>query len=699
MNLVALALVILLLTEHWLPLGPERGLVRNLIFCAGLIFGLLGIRKVFTGYYRHALTWMLDHKAQFLIVPITLVLLGVLIWLGFDRVFGFIPDTATRIFGWTPPAPTKQMEEMPEASKPATSMPGMSHGTDMGAKPMSAPPKDPIRASRVWQKLSGLFPGLGKEFMPDLEEGTFLYMPTLMPHASIGQALDVIHTQNLAIKAIPEVQSAVGKIGRVESALDPAPISMIETIVNFIPEYKTDPESGHHVLDPKTGKPIRQWRQEIQSVNDIWNEIVKAAHLPGTTVAPRLQPIAGRVVMLQTGMRSAMGIKVRGNSLEELEQVGLQMERILREVPSIEPSSVIADRNIGVPYLEIDIDREAIARYGVNVQDVNDVIEIAIGGRRITTTVEGRERYPVRVRYDRELRDSVEALDDILVPGAKGVHIPMKSLATINYVRGPMVIKSENTFLVSYVLFDKKPGIAEVTAVEDADKYLREKISAGELKLPENTSYIFTGSYENQVRSEKTMMIVIPITLLLVFMILYFQFQSVPTSLNVFSGIFVAWSGGFLLIWLYSQPWFLDFNVFGVHMRHLFQVRPYNLSVAVWVGFLALFGIATNDGVIYSTYLNQVFARHKFKSIKEIREATVEAGIKRIRPALMTSACAILALIPVLTSQGRGADVMVPMALPIVGGMFLDLITVFVVPTLYCLEKEIEFKRRIQSSG
>jgi len=697
MNLVVLALVILLLTEHWLPLGPDKGLLRNLIFCAGIIFGLLGIRKVFTGYYRQALTWMLDHKSRFLVVPISLVVLGVLIWLGFDRVFGFIPDGADRIFGWSSTAATVRTGDVPEASKPAQRGPGMSMPEDKGVTPAGSTLQDPIRSSGVWKRLAGVFPGLGKEFMPDLEEGTFLYMPTLMPHASIGQALDVIHKQNLAIKAIPEVQSAVGKIGRVESALDPAPISMIETIVNFIPEYKTDAETGHRVLDPTTGKPIRQWRQEIQSVNDIWNEIVKAAHLPGTTVAPRLQPIAGRVVMLQTGMRSAMGIKIRGNNLEDLEQVGLQIERLLREVPTVEPSSVIADRNIGVPYLEIDIDREATARYGVNVQDVNDVIEIAIGGRRITTTVEGRERYPVRVRYDREMRDSVEALADILVPGAKGVHIPMKSVADIKYVRGPMVIKSENTFLVSYVLFDKKHGVAEVTAVENTAKYLENKIHAGELRLPPNTSYIFTGSYENQVRSEKTMMIVIPVTLLLVFLILYFQFRSVPTSLNVFSGIFVAWSGGFLLIWLYSQPWFLDFDVFGVHMRHLFQVRSYNLSVAVWVGFLALFGIATNDGVIYSTYLNQVFAQHKFRSVQEIREATVEAGLKRIRPALMTSATAILALIPVLTSQGRGADVMVPMALPIVGGMFLDLITVFVVPTIYCLEREIEFNRKKKS--
>lgn len=262
-----------------------------------------------------------------------------------------------------------------------------------------------------------------------------------------------------------------------------------------------------------------------------------------------------------------------------------------------------------------------------------------------------------------------------------------------------MVIKSEDTFLVSYVIFDKKPGHAEVNVVHDANRYLKDKIASGELKLPPNISFWFTGSYENQVRSEKTMMIVIPGTLLVVFFILYFQFKSVPTTLNVFSGIFVAWAGGFLLIWLYGQPWFLDFTIFGVNMRSLFQVRTYNLSVAVWVGFLALFGIATNNGVIYSTYLDQVFEEHVPHSVQEIRQATIEAALKRIRPALMTAACAILALIPVLTSTGRGSDVMVPMALPTFGGMLLTTITVFVVPVIYCWEKELQFSRRMNKAA
>lgn len=697
LNLAALGFVVVLLTEHWLPLGPDAGFIRNIIFCAGIIFGLLGVRKIFTSFYGPFLRWALDHKAAFLSLPISLVVLGAVIWLGFDRVFFFVPWTVDRFIpAKSPGILVEHVQQPPTAGAkvvPAQHVHGPEVRSDVATR-ASEPVNNPIRTTWLWSKLSHVFPGLGKEFMPDLDEGSFLFMPTTMPHASIGEALDVIQKQDMAIRAVPEVESVVGKIGRVESALDPAPLSMVETVINYVPEYKTDPLTGQRVLDPKTGKPIRNWRPNIKSPADIWKEIVKAAQIPGSTSAPKLQPIAARIVMLQSGMRAAMGVKIRGNSLKEVEQVGFQIERFLKEVPSVEPDSVIADRVVGNPYLEIDIDRKAIARYGLKIQDVQDVIEIAIGGKRITTTVEGRERYPVRVRYERELRDSLESLEKILVPGEGGAQIPLNLVATIRYTAGPMTIKSEDTFLVSYVLFDKKPGKAEVDTVQAADNYLKHKISTGELKLPPGTSYVFAGSYENQVRSERTLRLVIPLALMLIFTVLYFQFRSIPTSLNVFSGIFVAWSGGFMMLWLYSQPWFLDFTVFGVNMRDLFQVRPYNLSVAVWVGFLALFGIATNDGVIYSTYLDQVFARHTFRSVAEIRDATVEAGLKRVRPALMTTATTILALIPVLTSQGKGADVMVPMALPSFGGMTIDIITIFVVPTIYCLVKEIEFKTR-----
>jgi len=392
--------------------------------------------------------------------------------------------------------------------------------------------------------------------------------------------------------------------------------------------------------------------------------------------------------MLQSGMRAPMGVKVRGPDLETIEAVGLQIERFLKEVPSVEPGAVIADRTVGKPYLEIDIDRESIARHGISIQKVQDVIEVAVGGKRVTTTVEGRERYPVRVRYMRELRDQIETLEQILVPATGGAQIPLIQLAEVRYVRGPQAIKSEDTFLTGYVIFDMKPGYAEVDVVEQAKQYLQDKIDAGEFVVPKGVNYSFAGTYENQIRAQKTLTVVIPLALFIIFLILYLQFRSVSTTTLVFSGIIVAWSGGFLLIWLYGRPWFLDFDVFGVNMRTLFQVHTINLSVAIWVGFLALFGIASDDGVVMSTYLEQTFRDRPTTDRRQIREATIEAGSRRVRPCLMTTATTILALIPVLTSTGRGSDIMVPMAIPSFGGMTIEILTMLVVPVLYCWIQE-----------
>ncbi|MCK5256234.1 MAG: efflux RND transporter permease subunit, partial [Deltaproteobacteria bacterium] len=335
-----------------------------------------------------------------------------------------------------------------------------------------------------------------------------------------------------------------------------------------------------------------------------------------------------------------------------------------------------------------DIDRRAIARYGVKIRQLQYVIEVAIGGKRVTTTVEGRERFPVRVRYMRELRDSIESLERILVPAPDGTQIPLMQLAEIKYFRGPHVIKSEDTFLVGYVLFDMKPGYAEVDVVEQAQEYLNHKIASGEFQIPAGVSYTFAGSYENQVRSEKKLMVVLPLALFIIFILIYFQFKSVPTTFLVFSGIVVCWAGGFIMIWFYAQPWFLDFSLFGTSMQNLFQIHPINLSVAVWVGFLALFGIATDNGVIMATYLGQIFSKKTQKSVQDVRGATIEAGERRVRPCLMTTATTILALIPVLTSTGRGSDVMVPMAIPSFGGMVINIITLFLVPVLYCAIEE-----------
>ena len=626
-----IALTVLLfgivLTHYWEPLGPEKGIILNLIFVALLIGGLLGFFMVFQHFYVAILRWCLAHKMLFLSLPLALAICG--------------------FFAWRQ---------------------------------------------------------LGKEFMPPLDEGSFLWMPTTMTHASIGESLDILEKQDMAIRSIPEIDLVVGKLGRAETPLDPAPISMIETVINYKPEYKSGKDgrrinfkyrNGEFVRDgngelieDSHGRPFRQWRDHIHSPDDIWNEIVQAAKIPGTTSAPKLQPIAARIVMLQSGMRAPMGVKVQGSDLDTIEKVGLQIEHYLKEVPSVEPSAVIADRIVGKPYLEIVPNRESLARYGIPIRKFQDIIEIAIGGRQVTSTVEGRERFPVRVRYSRELRDSIESLDKILVPGKGGQQIPITELAEIRYVRGPQNIKSEDTFLVGYIVFDKKPGHAEVDVVEECQAYLQSKIDTGEFSLPRGVSYRFAGSYENQLRATKTLSVVMPVALFAIFLLIYFQFRSASTTLLIFSGVFIAWAGGFILIWLYGQPWFLDFSFFGVEMRTLFQVHAINMSVAVWVGFLALFGIATDDGVVMGTYLSQNFRDHTPATKSEVRAMVIQSGTRRVRPCLMTTATTILALLPVLTSTGRGSDIMVPMAIPSFGGMAIEVITMLVVPVLYSAIQE-----------
>jgi len=328
----------------------------------------------------------------------------------------------------------------------------------------------------------------------------------------------------------------------------------------------------------------------------------------------------------------------------------------------------------------------------VMLNSVQNAIEMAVGGKVITHTVEGRERYPIRIRYQREHRDNLESLDQILIDTRQGTQIPLTQLADIRFVKGPQVIKSEDTFLTSYVLFDKKPETAEMDTINQVQKLLDQKIASGEIKVPNGVSFAFTGNYENLVRSEKTLKIVLPLALFLIFVILYLQFKSISLTSLVFSGIFLAWSGGFIMIWLYGQSWFLDFPFIGDFLRDLFQVHPINLSVAVWVGFLALFGIASDDGVMMGTFLKDSFNKNKPNSILAIREATIEAGKRRVRPCLMTTATTMLALLPILTSSGRGADIMVPMAIPSFGGVFVAMITLLTVPVVYAWIEESELR-------
>lgn len=632
-NIVAVLAVTFLLAKDWLPLGHAAGLLANALFVAALVALVMGTFRLFELCYPFLLRAVLRRKLAFLSLPVAVVLLGASVWLGFDRVFGFLPGGLAA--------------------------------------------SGPVRA------LAGAFPGLGREYMPPFDEGSFLYMPSTMPHASIGEALDLLASVDAAIATIPEVERAVGKIGRADTPLDPAPVSMLETVVTYKPEYR----------ETDGGRRVRQWRDHIRTPRDIWQEIANATERPGLTRAPMLMPIQARLVMLQSGLRAPLGIKVHGPDLETIEAFGRKLEGILKQLPSIRPETVFADRVVAKPYLEIVLDREAIGRYGLSIADVQHVLQVALGGMPLTQTVEGRERYAIRVRYMREERDSIEALSRIYVPASGGEQIPLSQLSDIRYVRGPQVIRSEDTFPTSYVLFDTTHDVAEVEVVERARAAIEGRIRDGKLAVPAGVSYDFAGTYHNQVRSERRLLMLVPVALAVVFVLLYLQFHSVATSVIVYSGVAVAVAGGFGLLSLYGQPWFLNFTVLGVPMRDLFRVDTVNMSVAVWVGFIALIGIATDSGVVMSTYLKQCFDREPARTLQDVRERTMEAVLRRIRPCLMTTATTILALLPVVTSHGRGADVMMPMALPSIGGMAVQLLALFVVPVLYCGFEELKLRR------
>ena len=610
---IALVVATYFLAEEWLPMGPQKGIIVNLLFVTGCIAIILALLWLLVIYYERILRWCLNNRWKFMLLPIATILCGILIW------------------------------------------------------------------KRI-----------GQEFMPSLNEGSFLLMPTSMPHTGIEQNLNYIEALDKRLAAIPEVETAIGKWGRVNSALDPAPAQMFENTINYRPEYilnedgkrerfkvnrkgeyllrnggTYNPADGFRLIPAdslipdRKGDYFRQWRPKIKNTDDIWQQIVNVTHLPGLTSAPKLQPIEARLVMLSTGMRAPMGLKIYGPDLETIEQSGKAIEQALKDVPSVIPSSVFYDRAVGAPYLEIKLNRDNMARYGVNVEDLQEILSAAVGGMILTKTVEGRERFPVRLRYARELRDNPEALSMLLVPTATGAQIPLKELADIEYARGAQMIQSENTFLVGYVIFDKKQGKAEVDVVKEATKVIEGKIQNGELKLTKGVSYKFAGNYEQQERATARLMIVVPLALLIVLLVLYFQFKTLTASLIHFSGVFVAFAGGFILLWLYGQDWFMNFSLAGANMRDLFQMHTINLSVAVWVGFIALFGVATDDGVLMGTYIHHVFLEKDPQTRHAIREAVVTAGLKRVRPAAMTTATTLIALLPVLTSTGKGADIMV----------------------------------------
>ncbi len=494
------------------------------------------------------------------------------------------------------------------------------------------------------------FTGLKTDDWIALDEGSWFYMPSLYPAASFSQAMEVLQTQDVMIKQIPEVEDVLGKIGRVESALDPAPAAMIETYVML--------------------KPRDQWREGMTE-RKIWDEINSVATLPGITPASPLQPIEGRVVMLQSGIKASMAMRIYGDDLKGLSEAALAVAQQLKSHHYVNAGTVNPDIVMGKPYYEFDVDREEAARYGMTTMMVNQIVSAGLGGVDVTTTVEGRERYPIQIRYRRDVRERLDGLQNVAVVTHNGEVVPLQRLAQVTTTWGPGAINSEDARLVAHVSFSPSGAAGDLETVDAVLNSLRAARQSGELIFPDgNFELQAVGSFQNQIEANRRLMWIVPTVLLINLLLIYLGFRNLPISLVVFSGIPVAFAGGMIAV-----------AVMGVDM-----------NTAIWVGFIALFGIAVDDGVVMATYIQQILKRRAIDNVEDLRCAIYEAGVKRIRPCVMTTITTLAALVPVLISTGRGADVARAMALPVFGGMLVEPFTTFIVPTVYCAY--MEFKLR-----
>ncbi|MFH1652846.1 MAG: CusA/CzcA family heavy metal efflux RND transporter [Pseudomonadota bacterium] len=497
-----------------------------------------------------------------------------------------------------------------------------------------------------------LFGSLMKqEFMPPLNEGDLLFMPVLLPGASLTQVMDVMKKQDVIIKnEFPEVEWVVGKLGRAETATDPAPVVMIESII--------------HLKDEK------HWRKGMTREKLI-HEIQEKTRMPG--VSPIMtQPIRNRIDMLATGIQTPVGIKVFGPDLNKIVEIATQIEKIVSDVKGA--VSPYAERVSNRPYFEIEIDREKAARYGIKVDDIQAVIMTAIGGMNLTTTVEGRERYPVRVRYMRELRDSPEALGRIFVPTSDGSHIPLAQISTLKKVSGPAVINAENTLTYGRIFVNvDQSKIGLIDFVKDAKKAVKEQIDDGKLVLPTGYYISWSGQFESEMESRARLIPSLIISLAVIMILLYMAFKKFSSLLILASGIPVSLMGGIILLFLLN----------------------YRFSTVVWVGFIALFGVATDNAVVLLSCLDDLFKKRVPKTIEDIRKTVLDGVLLRVRPAMMTSATTIIALMAVMFSTGTGSEIMKPMASPTVGGLLTaTLSNLILVPVLYAWLEERKIKKR-----
>jgi Cu(I)/Ag(I) efflux system membrane protein CusA/SilA len=511
---------------------------------------------------------------------------------------------------------------------------------------------------------------LGHEFMPPLNEGDLLYMPTTFPGMAVTEAQRLMETQDRILRQFPEVLSVHGKAGRVDSSTDPAPFSMMETVVQLKPMPEWRPKQRVFSAWPK---PLRQVLRQIWPEHISWDELVNemdaALQIPGSVNAWTM-PIKNRIDMLSTGIRTPVGIKIFGAKLEEIQRVGEHIEGILRDVPGTR--SIFAERAAGGYFVDFVPKREALARYGLTIDDIQTVIMTAIGGETISTTIEGRERYTINLRYPRDLRDNLDDLGRVLIKTMMGAQVPIREVADIKLVNGPAMIRDENGMLAGYVFVDIT-GRDVGGYVTDAKKAVADK-----LKLPTGYSVVWSGQYENMLRVRERMKIVLPVTILLIFLLLYANTKSTFKALVVMLAVPFSLVGAVWLLWILG----------------------YNISIAVWVGMIALMGLDAETGVFMLLFLDLAYdeakQKGKLRTLGDLHEAIIHGAVKRIRPKMMTVAAASMGLMPIMWSAGTGADMMKRVAAPMVGGLFTSfLMELLVYPAIYLLWR----RREVRASG
>ncbi len=516
-------------------------------------------------------------------------------------------------------------------------------------------PEGPTKAFAT--KAGKLFPyqNLGSEFMPPLYEGDLLYMPTTFPGISPTKARELVQTTDRIIRSFTEVHHVFGKIGRAETATDPAPFDMVETTIML------KDEQDWPVVDIKDeqGNVVAHRRRTPDELVDALNAAIQ---IPGLNNAWTM-PIKTRIDMLATGIKTPVGIKVAGASLVELERIASELEVVVRQVPGT--TSVFAERVMGGNYIEFTINRDEIARYGLKVGDVQEVLEVALGGMPLTTTVEGLERYSVNLRYDRDYRENLEALREIIIPTPTGAQVPLGQLAKVGTVRAPMGVKSEGAVPNAWIYVDVK-GVDIGTYVQMARRAVNEAVASGTVKLPSGYNIFWSGQYEYMLRAQQRLMIVVPLTLLIIILIIYLNTHSAIKTAIVLLAVPFSLVGAFAILhWL-----------------------GYNLSVAVWVGIIALAGLDAETGVVMLLYLDLAYEQWvkdgKMRSLTDLRDAIYHGAVKRVRPKAMTACVIIAGLLPILWSHGAGADVMKRIATPMIGGVITStLMELLVYPAIF----------------